>query len=441
MDAKQAKVMAHVSAALPALTAASAALDKARGGLTDKRWTEAQAAERDALIAIAQAIEEFSDLKQTIELAYAEQQQLVSLLGPEAAKALPAAERGQETRDGLRRNLTRVTRLKGLLADEVAGLDAKAQQVEAEAAKAAAGGGGGSGSAAPDPKQLEAAKAQAKQQLEQARAQLTKAEELRGQAETSLNALEAAITANKEPLPPAKDAEGQLAELRRLFFSVIEHLQELLRDQNETRDQTGAAAAEDDFTRGPKLPGLLERQDRHATMAQAITEALAHQADAASKAPQAAQGQGPTGGGAEQAKALGAAADEVRLAKGEMVEAKAVVQKAKESTSQSVGMGPAVEHQGKAIEHLENALKLLQPPPKKQDQKDQKQDQKQDQQDQKDQKKDPKDQQQGQQGAKPDPKQQQGGAGQRARDDDARRQRERQEKNQPRQPDSIDKDW
>jgi hypothetical protein len=431
-DPKEAKMIAHLTAALPSLTTASAAMDRARGALTDRRWADAQAAERDALIAIALAIEEFSDLKQTIELAWTEHAQVVALLGPEAAKQLAAAERAEQTRDGLRRNFGRLARIKDLLADEVAGLAAKAAELDAQAAKASAG----AGSAAPDPKQLEAAKAQAQAQLDQARAQLTRAEELRGKAEAALHAVDAALTAAKDPLPAAQEARGHLDELRRLFFSVIEHLQELLRQENETRDQTSTAAAEDDFTRGPKLPGLLARQDEHATMAQAITDALAHQADAASKAP-AGQG-GPSSGGPDP-KALGAAADEVRLGKGEMGEAKAVLQKAKDATTQSVGLTPAVEHQAKAAEHLENALKLLQPPPQKQDpkdQKDQKQDPKDQKQDPKDQKQDPKDPKQAQ---KPEP-QKQGGASQKARDDDARRQRERMEKAQ-RNSDPIDKDW
>jgi len=72
-----------------------------------------------------------------------------------------------------------------------------------------------------------------------------------------------------------------------------------------------------------------------------------------------------------------------------------------------------VKSEGKAADHLEAALKLLQPPPQKNDQKQDPQ--KQDPQDQQKQDKQQKDQQQQQQ--------QSGGAGQRARDEDAKRQR------------------
>ena len=202
---------------------------------------------------------------------------------------------------------------------------------------------------------------------------------------------------------------------------MIEHLQELIREQGETRDQTSAASGEDDFTRGPKLPGLIGRQDGHKATAKAITEALAQQADAAAK--QSAQpGQPGQPQQGPSAKSLAAADDEVRLAQGDMGDAQATLVKARDARTSSESLAPGVKSQGKAVEHLENALKLLQPPPQKNDQKNDK------------------DQQQQQQ--KPQPKQdqpQQGGAGQRARDDDARRQRERRDHESKTDP--VEKDW
>src|SRR4029079_8038859 len=106
-----------------------------------------------------------------------------------------------------------------------------------------------------DPKQAEAAAK--KQELEQAKQQMVHAEELRAQAQTALAALDKALSTNKDPMPPAKDADAKLTELRKLFFSVIEHLQALIREQGETRDQTSAANTEDEFTRPGKLPGLI----------------------------------------------------------------------------------------------------------------------------------------------------------------------------------------
>ena len=204
--------------------------------------------------------------------------------------------------------------------------------------------------------------------------------------------------------------------MRKLFFSVIEHLQQLIRDQGETRDQTSAASGEDEFARAPKLPGLMTREDEHGQMAKAITEALAQQADAMAKNPQAAQQGGP------DAKAFTAAADEVRLAQGAMSDAKTSITKVKDATQSSESLAPAVKSQAKAIEHLENALRHLQPPKQQQ------------QQDKQDEKQEPQPQEQQQQ------QQQPAGAGQAARDQDAAQQKKRREREDA-SDSSVEKDW
>jgi hypothetical protein len=392
-DAQRAKLLERVKAALPAVGDASAAMDRARQALADKQVKQALDHEQVALEALGRAIEQFSDLKQLVELAYGEHQALLQLLSPEAAKQLDAATRSRQTHELLSHNLARMPRIHDLIADELAQLDDQAKQIEAKAGEVAAAAGSGTGSGAgsaagsaagagagsADPKQAaaQAQIAQAKQQLEQARQQMTHTEELRGQAQTALAALDKALSGTGDPMPPAKDADARLAELRKLFFSVIEHLQELIREQGDTRDQTSAANGEDDFTRGPKLPGLVTRQDGHGQMAKAITEALAQQADAAAKQPQQGQGQGPA---QVPAKSLAAAADEVRQSQGDMDDARTNLVKARDSKTATESLAPGVKSQGKAIEHLENALKLLQPPPQKNNQNDKDQQQQQQQQ-------------------------------------------------------------
>jgi len=411
VDPKQQKLLERVKAALPSVGDASTAMDRARQALAAPQIKQALEHEQAALEALAHAIEQFSDLKQTIELAYAEHQQLLQLLAPEAAKQLDATRRARLTHDALSHNLGRMPRIAELLADEVAQLDAHGKELDAKA-----------GEPAKDPKQAEAQKQQleqAKQQLEQARQQMAKAEELRGQAAAALGALDKALATNKDPMPPAKDADAKLTELRKLFFSVIEHLKELIREQGETRDQTSAVNGEDDFTRTPKLPGLIGRQEGHAAMAKAITDALAQQADAAAKQP-ASPGQPQQG---PSAKSLASAADEVRQSQGDMGDARANLIKARDAKTATESLQPGVKSQAKAIEHLENAKKLLEPPPQKnKNDKDQQQQQ-----------------QQQQQQAKQDQQQQQGGAGQRARDEDAKRQRDKH--NRDAQTDPVEKDW
>jgi len=393
-DAKpeQKQLIERVKIAVPLVTEASGAMDRAHYKLVDKSFKDAGTEERAALDALAKAIEQFADLKQTIDITSETQKQLVSLLSPEGAK-VPVAERARETKDALGQNVARMTRIKELIAEEVEKLSS-APPPPAQ--------GSGAPPAEDQQKQIEAQKQM-----------LAQAETLRGEAEKLIGSLDGAIKANKDPLTAAKAADAKLDELRRLFFSVIEHLQDLIRHQGETRDQTSTAHTEDDETRAPKLPGIATRQDQHGQMAKAITEALAAQADAAAKAQEPQQQQ--------QGKAMGAAADEVRLAQNDMGDAKRVLDKAVSDKTSSHSLEPVIKSQASALEHLMNALKLLQPP--------QQQKQDQDKQQQQQQPQDKKDQQQ----------QQQGGAGQRARDEDARRQRERREREQGR--DTVEKDW
>jgi hypothetical protein len=395
-DPKQQKTLERVRAAMPSIVAAGEAMNRARDTLAANKLTEALDHERAALEAIARAIEQFSDLKQTIELAYGEQLQVGKLLSPDA-KDLDAKDRATQTRDGLARNVDRMKRLQGLIGDAL---------TEAEQAPGPQPGPGG---AAVDPKQKEAHE----QQLAQMKQQYARAEQLRGEVAIALDALGKALVDNKDPLPHHKEAATKLTELRKLFFSVIEHLQQLIRDQGETRDQTSAIAGVDDIARAPKLPGLITREEEHSQIAKAIVEALAAQADAAGKSGQ------PPQPGQPDAKTFAAAAKEVRQADSAIDGARSTIVKVRDATNSSQSMKPALEDQAKAIEHLEAALELLQPPKKDQQKQDQ---QKQDQQEQK------QDQQQ----------QQQQGA-QRARDDDARQQKKRRDREAAGDP--VEKDW
>jgi hypothetical protein len=390
-DPQQTKLLDRVRAALPSVIGASEAMERAQQTLGANKLTDALDHERAALEALAKAIEQFSDLKQTVELAYAEQQQIGKLLSPDA-KDLDAKDRATQTRDGLARNVDRMKRLQGLIAD------ALAEAEKAPGPQPPQGGG------SIDPKAKEAHE----QQLAAAKQQFARAEQLRGEAGTALDALAKALADNKDPLPPQAEADAKLTELRKLFFSVIEHLQQLIRDQNETRDQTSAIAGADDFARAPKLPGLITREDEHSQMAKAIVDALAAQADAAGKSGQ------PPQPGQPDAKTFSAAAEEVRQADSAIDGARSTLTKARDATTTSQSIKPALDDQAKAITHLEAALRLLQPP--KQNKQDQ---QKQDQQKQDQQKQDQQ---------KQDQQQQQQGAAQRARDNDARQQKRRRDR-------------
>lgn len=393
--AQQAELLARVKLAVPSVIEASSAMAKAVESLRASKAKAAIDHERAAILALMQAIEQFAELKHLIELAYNDQKGLVELLGPEAAKRLPADERATETKGALERNLSRMPRMKALIAEQLAQAEKAPPPPEGD-----------------DPKQAEAQK----QQIEQMKQQLALAETLRGQAETALQTLQKAIAANADPIVPARDGEAKLAELRKLFFNIIEHLQQLIRDQGDTLDRTRQANTEDMFGREAKLPDLVQTQTQHGDLAKALTEALAAQADAAGKegAPQQP--------GQPDAKTYAAAANEVRQAQQEMADATRVLTTARDDKQKSHSLDPATRSQDKANEHLKEALKLLQPP-QKGDKDDKKQEQ----------------QQQQQQQQQPQEQKPQGGAQQRARDEDARRQRERQQQQQ--QSGTEEMDW
>lgn len=407
--AEQAKVRAQVAAAMPALEEASTQMKRASDALAAEDVAAGTTAAQASLVALARAIEQFLALRQVIDVALGEQRALIAAITPPAEGApvaLSARERAARVDDGTSKNRERLARLQGLIADELA-------KVTAEASAPADPAAGG---AAPDPAKLE-----------QAKALYAQAETLRVEADAALAALATVAHGGKGPpaLESATAAEQKLVEMQKLFFSVIEHLKELIRTQGETRDDTTTAQTEDDVGRAARLPGLIEREGQHAQLAEAIAQALAAQADAANQ-----QGaQPPQGGGGPTPQALGQAATEVRNALGSMQDASTTLTQARDQAQQmSVDIGPALAAQQTAIDHLEAALRLLQPPQQQQDQKNDQQDQ-QDQQQQDQQQKD-----QQQQSAEQQLQQ--------VREREAQRERDKREREQQAGGnDPVDKDW
>ncbi|HEY4059571.1 MAG TPA: hypothetical protein VGM39_23300 [Kofleriaceae bacterium] len=414
--AEQAKMLAQVKLALPDVNEASAAMARASGDLRSSKTKPALDEQRATLAALSRAIEHFADLKKLAELAYQDQTNMTKLLGPDAAKQMKADDRATETKSAFDRNVGRMSRLKELIAEEAA----KLEHAEPPPADPKA-----------DPKAAEEQKKAFEEQLAQQKQMYVRAEQLRGEAEVALGNLDKALAANSDPQTPSKEAEAKLAELRKLFFNLIEHLQQLIRDQGDTKDGTAVASGQDDFGREASLPPLVDKQNQHAEIAKAITEALAAQADAAAKQKQQQPGQ-------PDAKALSGAATEMRAAQQDMADAIRDITKARDDKQASHSLEPVTKSQGSAIEHLEAALKLLQPPQQKNN-KDQQNQDKQQQQQQQDKDKDKQDQQQ---------QQQAGGASQRAKDEDAKRQKARMgggDQDQQQRPDTqgggVDKDW
>ena len=397
------KALAAAKEALPHLDDALKGMEATTSALDSKLLEQATDKEREVLAALFAAMERFAGLRQLIELAYGEQAQVVALLDPkaEATKDLTTQERATKLGESLGRNVDRLTRLESLLGEEKARLLEQAQPQQGQPQQ--------------QPPQNDEQVAQQKAAIE---AQFQAAEQHRKaalEATESLKALAARAVrggqgGNAQQL--AQTAQHEIEELRRIFFSIIEHLKDLLKRQGDTHDKTAEAQGKigDDFLE--LLGPATDAQTEHAQLADSLAEALAKQADdaAASQDKKAA----------EQADRLGRAADEVRQAAAAMHQAQDTMTRARDdASSMSVDLKPAVEQQPIAMQHLEEAIKILEPP--KQQPKDDKQQQNQQQQ-----------------------QQQQVSKDQAARKLQAIREREakrRKEKRGQPQTQSVDKDW
>ncbi len=334
--------------AIPLLNEAMTAMDQVQTALASEQLGNAVKSESSTVALLLRALERFSGVRDLIELAYGEQQGLTQLLGSgakaELAKLAPA-ERAALLTDALTRNRDRVARLEGLFADELKALRAPP--------------------AAPAAGQEAAAKeAEEARQAETQRYQL--AETKRAVAATSLERLATLLTQrNPVLLPTVEEGREHLAELRRLFFSVVEHLKELLRNQGETLDRTNSAQAQrEEAERRRRAGPLVGEEDKHAELGKALAEALAAQADQAANAkePAAKQAQKP----------LSEAAEEVRKAHAAMQQAATLLKpdgqaahSAAQGQSMPLDLEPAMEQEKGAMAHIEAAIRILEPPQQK----------------------------------------------------------------------------
>ena len=356
-DVDAGRALRAVAAAVPILDAGLGAMRAAITVLDDDDAAKAVPEQEAALGALRRAIEEFAGVRELIELAYAGQQGIMGLLTPEADSALSqlsTAQRAGAIGDFAAANVRRLTRLEGLLAEEAAA--AATEEVAGDDAQAE------------DDRDAQAQR--------YARAETLRADALTGLAsltdQVSRLAEDAGTVAHARTA--AEETLAALVELRRLFFSIVEHLRELHAEQSDTHDSTAtlqfeaSADGAEELTAGLGLAA--ERQSGHADLADALAAALAQQADAASAEP----AQSPDGEGAAK---LAEAAEEVRQAGSEMQSAAAqLVDAAGRAGTMSpeepaareregpapLELEPTLTNQIAAIEHLENALRVLVPP-------------------------------------------------------------------------------
>ncbi len=419
---EQRRLFEAVREAVPLLRSALAAMRDTEVSLATAALGPAVESEAEALRMLYRAIERFAGLRDLIELAYADQTQAVGLLTP-AEDGSPLAELSTEERadavgEAVDANLDRLERLEGLLADERAaasnaagaagngegsgGLQGASEPEadeqgavgsDASGEPGARGGGDpgdtndrggpGNGSGGDDGRGAADPGADA-EQLQAIVERFDLAEQLRAEAAATLESLNVVLAGDAdgaagEPLGLASEALASISELRRLFFNIVEHLQELLAAQADTYDRTaafGIAAADAlDDELAAKLGLATERQNEHTRTADALTQALFEQADAASAAPAAGLAGGQAQPSGEQ---FAQAAEEVRAASGSMQSAGIGLADATDgSGALTPDLEPILGDQLEAMARLENAIRLLQPPEQQQNQDDQQNEQQQ----------------------------------------------------------------
>ena len=341
----------HVSSAVIAFREAFTALetDDVRGAAFQQLTGQS---------ALAKAREQFLDLRRVIELAFGDQKRIQDILKPPGEKQPGPRPEMLEYLPSLReaegQNIERVDRISALLEEEESAL--------ALAPHESAPPGGEEEQAARDRERFE----MAEQILLLTRTSMEAVEALLGESAPDDPGEESWRSA----IAPGEQAVRGLESLRRLFFSLIEHLRETAARQQELNDDTEATAA----VPVDELPGslgpLVPRQSELASLAGVIANALEQQS---LEEPQNA---GDPAAAEDQGVKLRQAAE---LTLGAQID---MEHGAEKLSAEPPDLKAGREHQDRALEQLIEALQLLQPPQEEQQQGDDPQSQPQEQEDQ-----------------------------------------------------------
>ncbi len=381
IEKQQAQAVEQAAAAEPLLGKAVDEIGRATAAVSSSGALAALEHQRRGTDALAEAREQFLDLKRLVELLYVNQAQVVEMISPQKpdpqAGTAPGAPGVQEGDDRAameyaaaaaqtqERNLERAARVAGIINGESRAVeDSLAAYGDSHGqpgtGNAAAPGAGGS-SEGEDREGLE----NQRKRLEAAAHFLLIGRAAMGSALESLQILEQSESVDKSALADARAAGGEalnhIESLRRLFFSVIEHLKDTARRQLELGDQTEEAAAlasgSSEEETALRLGPLGKRQFGLATISGKIAEALNEQA------------QVPQDGDEDSAARMQAAAEYVLAARDGMETA------AEAMTVSPPRLDSARSDQNDALEQLYEAIKLLEPPQQQEQQSDQNQQQ------------------------------------------------------------------
>jgi Ca-activated chloride channel family protein len=365
------QLVAAVRSAAPFLRSAVEAFQGAEAEFASDQLDMAYQKQLDGIVALHEALERFLDIRGLIERMYGDQSQLQQLLAaPAPVDPSIAAELPGAIKSVAEKNLERCERLAQLLDTELAAARLPATQPSASPAKS---------EPPADPQRqrlltaqqlLDKARAEIRATLPAAPAEQPPAAQTAATPETAPKTAEdskspdAAAKAAPSPVTTVTEETRRhvdlsvqyLSDLRRLFFSIVEHLRETAQRQSQLNDDTNKSAALTNPVEGKTSAGpLAARQQELQTLSTAIADGLRQQGDQPSPAgsnqvPSDQQESQKAGELLKQAAQLvSAGADEMK--------------KAAESLTQTeVQWKPARDGQAAAIAKLLEALALLEPP-------------------------------------------------------------------------------
>ena len=379
---------AQIGEALPLIRRAAEEMAAADGAVLrdDAEGALRHGAQSVELLALA--MERFADLKHLVEIAYRSQKAMSGVvagdIGSESPHLLSREQQKGLLSPALATNIERLERLSAALAKA----SAKAIAEVNKAAQSAQGQAAAQG-------QGDALKAQIDEQIAETQKFFEHAETLRAEAQAAMKRMAAVVDAydaegmagtategtGSGGIVPAtaEDAVwGELSEddelagshleqLRMLFFTIAEHVEELLRQQMSTLDTTTDVSTLVGDEQTLKLPAVVDRQRVHELTATQLARAITEQ----SEKMRAQAEQAPQGGeqAQEMAQRYGQAASEIEVAAASMRQAQTDLQ------SEDRLFSEALAQQKEAAEHLEKALEWLQPPQQQQQQNDEQQQQ------------------------------------------------------------------
>ncbi|WP_149495129.1 VWA domain-containing protein [Roseiconus lacunae] len=468
---RQAKLLRQIRLALPSLEIALDHMRRSETELATPNYIQSIEHQVASIKSLRHAREQFADLRALIELAANGQQQIAevssawneSIDGADAAPQDPPQLDPAVTKDLIARqqsNIRRAERIAGLIAEQLQQLDTASEtdpsseqgteqnsdhekeryrlasqlasnaieqmkatnQSLAEAAKTSVDEA--SAKDVPD---------ESKDEAERPKAEDTESENTETEPKDAVPS-NRQVNHAAEAAQDAEDAHQSLQQLRRLFFSLIEHLQETARRQSELNDQTQLAVglrsqadADDGSSEKARFAELAQEQAELAEVATQLATAFEEQSQQ-SPPPEAPE---------QQQRAMQESAQKSLRASELIGEGSEFMNQAKGDLANETEARPdPTDVQTKALQKLLEALQELQPPP---DQAQQEQSQQQNQ-SQQDQQQDQDQQQQEQQQQQAQPQLDPSRILQAVRDREAQRRREREMNLGTRQA-PVTKDW